>query len=120
MKIRTTKRAPNDFRIACHAECLRLDDEMTDHVESLKMVVWDKMAEQYEGQELTADIITILEQLYFENFDWLQKINPNFEHWVNSMSMKMIDIKIDPKFSRKVATQFVQTLNKVLYDGNKN
>lgn len=120
VKIYTTKKAPNQFRIACLAECVQLDKATTDIVEDLKIKVWDTMAEQYEGQEMTADIITMIEALFYDNLDWLQQINPNFQRWVDSMTMKMIAPKLDPKFSRKVATQFIQTLNKVLYDGNKD
>lgn len=118
--IYTSKKAPNDFRIACLGQCIQLDEKTTNVVEDLKIKVWDELADKYDGQNLTLDIITALESLYYDNSQWLDKINPNFHRWIESMSLKMIDPKLDPKFSRKAADQFVQILNKVLYDENRN
>jgi hypothetical protein len=118
--IYTSKKAPNDFRVACLGQCIQLDEKTTDIVEDLKIKVWDLLADQYDGQQLTLDIVTALESLYFDNQIWLDKINPNFYRWIDSMSLKMIDPTLDPKFSRKAVDQFVQILNKVLYDENRN
>jgi hypothetical protein len=101
-------------------QCIQLDEKTTDIVEDLKIKVWDLLADQYDGQQLTLDIVTALESLYFDNQIWLDKINPNFYRWIDSMSLKMIDPTLDPKFSRKAVDQFVQILNKVLYDENRN
>lgn len=121
IKIYTNKKAPNEFRMACLAQCLKLDEATTDTVECFKIKVWDTLAEGYTEETPGVDIITILELLYFDNKEWLDKINPNFQRWIDSMTMKMIDCsKTDAKFAREIGGKFVQILNKVLYDENRN
>ncbi len=87
---------------------LSLEDQ--DEIEELKIKVWINLAELYPN-EVVVSLPQVVEVLAWAVTPYMQHIDPQFERWVNSMSMKVSHGKSSIKLSNEVADRFEEVLN---------
>lgn len=92
---------------------------MVDDIEEIKMATWNELAERYREHETIANIPTMIEELYYLNYDWMSKIK-NLEKNIHIMSRLAIDKTVVPKVSRVVTDEYEHILSKHIYRYLKN
>lgn len=95
-------------------ECRKHDKKYVDAIESIKMEAWDAMAKKYAEKEVIANIPTMIEAVYYHEFDWLSKIK-NLDANINRMIFLAIDDDVKPKVSRMVTDEYFDILSGCIY-----
>ena len=95
-------------------ECRRNDREHCDMIEEVKMAAWNDLAERYQKEGVIANIPTMIEAVFFHEYDWMSKIK-NLEHNINRMARLAIDDDVKPKVSRMVTDEYFDILSKHVY-----
>lgn len=95
-------------------ECKRHNKQYVDDIEALKMSVWDELAERYREDEVVANIPTMIEDIFYSNYEWLSKIK-NLESNINRMARLAIEDTVKPKVSRIVTDEYEKILGKHVY-----
>ncbi len=94
-------------------EC-RKDRDNVDLIEKVKMDTWDELAQRYLEEEVIANIPTMIEAVYFHEFDWLSKIK-NLDANMNRMIFLAVEDGVKPKVSRIVTDEYFDILSKHVY-----
>ena len=97
-------------------ECRRNDAAI---VEPIKMAAWDELAELYRKEEVIANIPTMIEALYYNNVEWMEKI-PNLARNIHIMARLAIDDDVKPKVSRIVTDEYERILSRHVYEWIKD
>lgn len=87
---------------------------MVDDIEELKMLAWDELANRYKEHEVVANIPTMIEELYYINYEWMSQIK-NLEKNIHIMARLAIEKDVKPKVSRIVTDEYEQILSKHIY-----
>ncbi|MFA6396301.1 MAG: hypothetical protein WCW84_10085 [Sulfurimonas sp.] len=81
--------------------------------EAIKIATWEEMTGRYT-QEVMADIPSLLETLFYENFEWMSKIK-FLQYNIEIMALNVINKNVDPKVSRQVANDYMDVLSHQVY-----
>jgi len=95
-------------------ECKKHDKAFVDDIESIKMHTWDDLATKYKEQEVVANIPTMIEELFYLNYDWMKDIK-NLESNICRMARLAIEPDVKPKVSRIVTDEYEHILSKHIY-----
>jgi hypothetical protein len=88
---------------------------MVDYVEDIKMKAWDDLAQKYKEGEVIANIPTMIETLFYNEYDWMKNIK-NLERNIDLMSRLAIENDVKPKVSRIVTDEYEAILSKRIYE----
>lgn len=86
-----------------------------DDIEELKMKAWNMLADRYAEQEIIANVPTMIEAVYFSNFEWLSKVK-NLDANINRMIFLAIDNDVKPEVTRIITDEYNDILSKVIYE----
>lgn len=93
------------------AECNKSREK--DVVEAIKIATWEEMTSRY-SIEVMADIPSLLEELFYSNFEWMSKIKL-LQYNIEIMALNVINKNVDPKISRQVANDYMDVLSQQVY-----
>jgi len=94
-------------------ECKK-HNKIVDDIESIKMDVWDELATLYKEEEIVANVPTMIETLFYNEYEWLSKIK-NLEGNITRMAFLAIEDDVKPKVTRIVTDQYNDILSKHVY-----
>lgn len=97
-----------------------------DDLENLKVGAWDRLHELYQApdglrDDGEANIINMVEELYFQNIDWMMQIDIELDRHMNWIIYNLTpsDDAL-PVQSRVIAEQFTEMMNKEIFEYLKN
>lgn len=96
------------------AEC-RKDRQHVDIIEPLKMEAWDALAAKYKEEEVLMNIPTVIEEIFFSNYNWLSKVK-HLESNINRMVRLATDETVKPAKTRSVTDEYEKIVGKVVYE----
>lgn len=100
-------------------ECKKHNGKEVDLIEEIKMAAWNDLAERYREEEVVANIPTMIEEVFYHEYEWLSKIK-NLESNIARMSRLAIDDTVKPKVSRIVTDEYFDILSKHVYRALKD
>lgn len=95
-------------------ECKKNNGKDVEMIESIKMAAWDDLAKKYKEQEVIANIPTMIETLFYNEYEWLKNIK-NLERNIDLMARLAIENDVKPKVSRIVTDEYEDILSKHVY-----
>ena len=99
-------------------ECKK-HNKIVDDIESIKIAVWNELATLYKEEEIVANVPTMIETLFYNEYEWLSKIK-NLESNITRMAFLAIEDDVKPKVTRIVTDQYNDILSKHVYRYLKN
>ena len=94
-------------------ECKK-HNKIVDDIEQIKMDVWNELAKLYEEEEIVANVPTMIETLFYNEYEWISKIK-NLEGNITRMAFLAIEDDVKPKVTRIVTDQYNDILSKHVY-----
>jgi hypothetical protein len=88
---------------------------MVDDVEEIKMKAWDDLAQKYKEGDVIANIPTMIEALFYNEYEWMKNIK-NLERNIDLMARLAIENDVKPKVSRIVTDEYEAILSKRIYE----
>jgi len=94
-------------------ECKK-HNKIVDDIEAIKISVWDELATLYKEEEIAANVPTMIETLFYNEYEWMSKIK-NLESNITRMAFLAIEDDVKPKVTRIVTDQYNDILSKHVY-----
>jgi len=94
-------------------ECKK-HNKIVDDIEQIKIDVWNELATFYKEEEIVANVPTMIETLFYNEYEWLSKIK-NLESNITRMAFLAIEDDVKPKVTRIVTDQYNDILSKHVY-----
>jgi hypothetical protein len=91
-----------------------------DEIETMKANAWERLFALYSETDDTASVINIIEEIYYQNFDWMNALDMELDRPVNYLILNMIDGDGYAVRSRTVADQYKVMMNKEIFEYQKN